>query len=76
MIVKLLNLYLPVDLVLRSVFDGDGQVTSVIETSEFTDRNQSSIHSTCFRFLRIRLLFRLVETHNFTSESISFLEDF
>lgn len=75
MVVKLLDLDFPVDLVLRSVLNGDGKITSVIETSEFTGRDGSLIKSSSSWLLRCRSFFWLVQADSFTSEAFTLLKD-
>jgi hypothetical protein len=61
-IIKLLDLNLPVDTVLGTVLNGDGEITSIVETSEFGGRNISLIESTSNWLLRCRLVLWLKET--------------
>ena len=73
-IIKLLDLNLPVDTVLGTVLNGDGEITSIVETSEFGGRNISLIESTSNRLLRCRLLLWLKETDSASTKAFSFLK--
>ena len=50
-IVQLLDLDLPVDLVLWTVLNCNGQVSAVIEEAEFTDGNLPSANGTSLWYL-------------------------
>jgi len=50
-IVKLHHVDLPLDFVLGAVLDGDRQVTSIVETSEFAGDNWSALGGTSNRLL-------------------------
>ena len=75
MVVELLDLNFPVDLVLRTVFDGDGKISSVIEASEFTGRDGSLVESTSSGLLRCRSFLGLVQTDSLATEAFSFLKN-
>ena len=53
MIIKLHNIDLPLDLVLGSVVDGDGEISSVVEASELTGYNSTVVQSTSLRLLSV-----------------------
>jgi hypothetical protein len=74
-IVQLGDLHLPVDLVLRSVLNGDGEVSSIIEPSELTRGNSSLFECSSLRLLGKGLLLWLVETGGLASKTFSLLED-
>ncbi len=76
MVVELLDLYFPENLVLGSVLDGNRKITSVVESSEFTGWNLSLVEGTSSWLLGHWLFFRLIKTHSFSSETLSFLQDF
>jgi hypothetical protein len=61
-IIKLLDLDLPVDTVLGTVLNGNREITSIVETSEFGGRNISLIESTSNWLLRFRLVLWLKKT--------------
>jgi hypothetical protein len=74
-VVQLLDLHLPVDLVLGTVLNCNGQVTSVVEPSELTSGDQSLLESSSFGLLGKRAVLRLVETSGLASKSFSFLQN-
>jgi hypothetical protein len=55
MVIELLDLDLPLDFILRSVLNGDGKITSVVEKSKFRNRDLSGNNGTSFRLLDFRL---------------------
>lgn len=74
-VVQLLDLNFPVDAVLRSVLDGNWEISSVVEASELAGRDVSHVECACLGFLRCRSLLWLVEADCLASESLSFLQD-
>jgi hypothetical protein len=50
MVIKLLDINLPVDFVLWTVFNGYWKISSIVEKSEFTDRNLSTVDSSSLWF--------------------------
>ena len=75
MIIKLLDIYFPVDFVLWTMFNGDWKISSVVEKSEFTDWNLSTVDSSGSWFKWNWLWFSLVQAEAFSSKSITLLED-
>lgn len=73
-IVKLLDLNLPVDAVLGTVFNSNGKISSVVEASEFGGRNVSLVESTSNRLLRCRLLLGLKEADSASTKTFTFLK--
>ena len=73
-IVKLLDLNLPVDAVLGTVFNSNGKISSIVETSEFGGRNVSLVESTSNRLLRCRLLLGLKEADSASTKTFTFLK--
>jgi len=61
MIIQLLNIDLPCDFILWSMLDGNWQVTSIVEESEFTDWDSSSVDSSSNWLLGKWLWFWLVQ---------------
>ena len=74
MIVKLLNLNLPIDAELWAVLDGNGKIASVVETSELAGWDRSSIKGTSNRLLWYRLFLGLVQADDLSSETFTFLK--
>jgi len=74
MVVELSNIDFPVDLVLRSVIDSDGEISSVVEASELTGGDVSGFNGTSFRGGDLGLVLWLGERSGLTSSSISLLK--
>ena len=74
-VIELLDLDFPLDAVLRAVLNCNWQISSVVEESEFTDWDLSSVHSSGLWLLYGWLFSWLVQTCAFSSESITLLED-
>jgi hypothetical protein len=70
-VVKLLDLNFPVDAVLRTVLNGDGKISSVIEATEFGGRDISLIESASLRLLRCRLVLGLEEADSAATETLT-----
>lgn len=70
-IIELLNLNLPVDTILGSMLNCNGQVTSVVEASEFGSGNVSLVESTSNWLLRCRFLLWLKEADSAATETFS-----
>jgi hypothetical protein len=73
-IVKLLDLNLPIDTVLGTVLNGNREITSIVETSEFGGRNISLVKSTSNWLLRCRLILWLKEADSASSKAFTFLK--
>lgn len=74
MVVELGNINFPVDLVLGSVVDGDGEISSVVEASELTGGDDSGLNGSSFGGGELRGGLGLGEGSGLTAESISFLK--
>jgi hypothetical protein len=72
-IVKLLDLNLPVDAVLGTVFNSNGKISSVIEAAELACRDVTLIESTSTGLLRCRLLLGLKETDSAATKTLTLL---
>lgn len=72
MVVKLGDIDLPRDAVLRSVLNRDGEVSAVIEASEFACCNCSALYGSSFWFLGERFVLGPIEAGCLSSETISF----
>jgi hypothetical protein len=70
-VVKLLDLYLPVDAVLGAVLNGDGEISSVVEATEFGGRDVSLVESASLRLLRCRLVLGLEQAHSAATETLT-----
>jgi len=75
MIVELLDFYFPVNFVLRSMFNCNWKITSIIESSELTGRDSSSVYCSCFRFLGQWLVLGFQQTCGFSSKTLSFFQN-
>ncbi len=73
-IVKLLNLNLPVDAVLGTVLDGNGKVSTVVEAAELTGRNGAVVEGTSSRLLGCRSILGLKEADSASTDTLSLLE--
>ena len=67
MVVELSDIDFPVDLVLGSVIDSDGEISSVVEASELTGGDHSGFNGTSFRGGDLGLLLWLSERSGLTS---------
>jgi len=74
MVVKLHNVDLPLDLILRAVLNGDGQVTTVVETAEFTGHNGAALDSTSLWGLGHGNFLGLVEGGGLATATLALLE--
>lgn len=74
-VVQLLNFHFPVDSVLGTVLDGDGEVASVVETSELAGGDVPHVEGACLGLLGSRLLLRLVQAHGLAAEALALLQD-
>ena len=74
MIVELLNLDLPVDAVLGSMLNSDGEVTAVVETAELGGRDVTLIERTSLGLLRCGLLLGLEEADCAATETLTLLQ--
>ena len=75
MVIELLNVDFPVDLVLRSVLDGDWEISSVVEGSELRNRDSSAVDGTSLWLLWNWLGLWFVERNSLSTESITLLQD-
>ena len=75
MVVKLHHVHLPVDLVLGSVLNRDGQVTSVVETAELGRLDGSAGEGTGLGLLRNRSGLGLVQGSGLTTKSVSLFQN-
>ena len=73
MVVELLDLNLPCDPVRVAVLNLDRQVSTIVESTELTSRNDSSLGSTSFWGKSSGLLLGLVQRADFASTSLTFL---
>jgi len=74
MVVQLGDIHFPVDFVLRSVVDGDGEISSVVEASELTAGDGSGLNSSGLGGGKAGGSFGLGETGGLTSTAVSLLE--
>jgi len=75
MVIELLNFHFPVDSVLWTVFNGNWEVTSVVESSELTGWNVSLIESSSLWLLWGGSFLWLIQTSGLTSETFSLFQD-
>lgn len=74
MIVELLDFNLPVDTVLRSMLNGNGEISAIVEASEFRGWNEPLVECTSLGLLRSWPLFGLVQADNLASKTFSLLK--
>jgi hypothetical protein len=74
MVVELLDLNFPVNSVLRTMLNGNREISTVVETTELTCRNGTIIESSSLGLLRCRLVLRLKETDCAATETLSLLQ--
>ncbi len=75
MVVKLKNIDFPSNFVLRTMFNRDGEISSVIETSELTRDDWAALGSSSNGFLDHWLFFRFKKGGSFSTETFTFLKD-
>jgi hypothetical protein len=73
MVVELLDFNLPVDTVLRSMLNGDWEISTIIEASEFRGWDEPLVKCTSLGLLGSWLFFGLVQADNLASKTLSFL---
>ncbi len=75
-VVELLDTVLgfPLNLKLRSMLNSNGQVSSIVESSEFTGRDISSIECSSNWFLRCWSFLWFVETNGFSTKTFALLK--
>ena len=73
-IVKLLNLNLPIDTILRAVLNSDGEVTAVVESAELRGRDVSFVESTGSWLLGCGLLLGLKEADSAAAQTFALLD--
>ena len=74
MIVELLDLHFPVDAELRTVLDGNREISAVVESTELRRRNASVIESTSNWFLSSRAILWLIQTNSLSTKTLTFLQ--
>lgn len=74
MVVELGDIDFPVDFVLGSVVDGDGEISSIVEASELTGGDGSRLDSSGFRGGQLGSLLGFSERGGLTSTAVSFLK--
>ena len=74
-VIQLLDFYFPVNFVLGSMLNGNGKISSVVESSEFTRWDQSSLESSSFRLLRKRFFSWLIQTCSFSSKTFTLFQN-
>jgi hypothetical protein len=73
MIVKLLDLHLPVDAKLGAVLYGYRKVATVVESAELAGWDRPAVKGTSSGFLGSGLFLGFVETHDTASDTLTFL---
>lgn len=74
MIVELLDLYFPVDAELRTVLNGNREISTVVESTELRRWNASVIESTSNWFLSSRAILWLIQTNSLSTKTLTFLQ--
>jgi hypothetical protein len=75
MVVELHNVDLPLNFVLGAVLNGNGEVSAVIEATEFGGNNSAAINGTSSGLLGWGLGLRLAEGRGLSTDTVSLLED-
>ena len=73
-VVELLDFNLPIDTVLRTVLNSDGEIAAIVESTELRGRDVSFIESTSFRLLGCRLLLGLEKADSAATETLALLD--
>ena len=73
-VVELLNLDFPVNLELRTVLNGDGKISSIVEATEFRGRHGSHVKGTGNWPLRSGLFLGLVKADDLSTKTLTLLE--
>lgn len=74
MIVELLDLHFPVDAELRTVLNGNREISAVVESTELRRWNASVIESTSNWFLSSRAILWLIQTNSLSTKTLTFLQ--
>jgi len=74
-VIELQDVDLPEDVVGLTVLNGNGKVTSIVETSEFTRGDKSLVSCTSLRSHNHGLVLGFVQGGNFASNTATALED-
>ena len=72
-VVKLLNLNFPIYSVLRAVLNGDGKVTTVVESTELASRDGTLVKGTSSGLLGRRLILGLEEADSAATNTLTLL---
>ena len=75
MIIKLLDLNLPLDLVLGAVLNGDREISTVVEETELADGNLTSHDGSGSRLLNWWLFLVLEKGRALATEAVTLLQD-
>jgi hypothetical protein len=75
MVVELHNINLPLDFVLGTVLNGNGEVSTVVETTEFGGNDRAAETGTSFGLLGWGLGLGLLEGSGLSTDAVSLLED-
>ena len=75
-VVELRAMNLPVNCVLRAVFNGDRQVTAVVETTELARSNHAAGNCACLWLLDLRSRLGLVGAERLAAQSVTFLKHY
>lgn len=75
MVIELHNVDLPLDFVLGTVFNGNGEISAVVEATEFGGNNSATLNGTSDGLLGRGLGLGLLEGSGLSTNAISLLED-
>jgi hypothetical protein len=74
-VVQLGHVDLPVDFVLRSMLDSNGEVSAIVETAELAGSDHSAGNCACLGSLDLGSWLRLVHAECLSARAFTFLQD-
>jgi len=75
MVIKLLDINFPIDFVLWTMFNGNWKISSIVEKSEFTDRDLSTVYCSSSWFNWNWFCLWLIQTKALSTESIALFQN-
>jgi len=75
MVIKLLDINFPINFVLWTMFNGNWKISSIVEKSEFTDRDLSTVYCSSSWLNWNWFCFWLIQTKALSTESISLFQN-
>ena len=75
MVIKLLNINFPINFVLRTMFNCNWEISSIVEKSEFTDRDLSTVYCSSSWFHWNWFCFWLIQTETLSAKTVSLFQN-